>query len=280
MHRFLLWSVVCAFIGMTALQAFADDAVALRYKFAKGQFIRYEFSNECRISGEGMSRSIVLNGVIRLRVVNVLPDGGAEVRLAVESCSSKESGVSKKINPNDVLPMVLMVSPDGVVKDRIRALQQRDNKNVAGDAQFSASEADLLEAGLCVLSVPLPSGNVKAGDTWKRTVEAEKAGDKVVEECELIGATAQRGGRTVASIVGRADRSDSKTDSNSNTVAQGNIHSENKASFDIDSGWPVDVLESDSGEYAGTATGEASPLHVTIKMAIHASLLPPTSVNR
>lgn len=274
MRRLVFWTMVCLMITVQAITASASDSIALRYKFAKGQFYRYRFSNKCQFSGEGIpSRAIELSGVLRIRVIKVLPDGGAQIRVAVESCEASGGTIPMTVNANKILPVLVTVSPDGTVKDRCSILKGRNTKLVAGDSSFYATEDDLFEPGFCMLSAPLPDGKVKAGDTWKKSVEGVDSQEPLVADCRLVDVSTQQG-KTTATITSLWNRSTSKVDSDS-VPHPGKSVCEDKYSFDVERGWPVGLVEkvTDSHDF-DASNAEGGPKHLTVKVEIQATLLP------
>lgn len=186
-----------------------------------------------------------LNGILRFRVVRVLPDGGAEVRIGVESCTTRNSGVTSKVDVKTMDPMSVEVSADGRIKDFVAALETRKGNILIRDSVFEITEANVLGISMSVLETPCPSHALSLGESWKQKYESSHGGGMVIQT-QLVDISVSPGHHRIASLISAYDRVASEEEFGAEAVKDYNGY-QGRASYDLDSGWLVSIDQSLSG---------------------------------
>lgn len=117
------------------------------------------------------------NAVLALKVLKVLPDGGAEIEASYESGTMRMLNTSHKIKPGEVASVIFKVSKYGKIHnlesivDNPNARVEVHTKSVEGPSKTTSSlKTNVYMWVLRSLWQELPSKSVKAGEKWKQDV--------------------------------------------------------------------------------------------------------------
>lgn len=189
------------------LQGYAQDTVKLEYKWKQDQLLRYKVSNELIDGTGGFMGDMQLAGVVRIRTVKVLPDGGAELRIAYESgtltAMSKTEEFAKRLQP-----LTFTMSKAGVIKDLAKLLDgDKGTVTVTGRIEGGTSSASTDAYGFVLeaLSNAFPTKELKVGDTWTQLMDFASIMEKpIVAQCKLNELNAKDGDHNVVRFVRHA----------------------------------------------------------------------------
>lgn len=146
----------------------ADEGIKLEYKFKPGEVLRYKLAVDMDLamqsdmagSAQMPAMHVKMVGVMKQKTLRILPDGDAEVLVAVESMKMMVGGQTQKV-PLDKIPTItLVVSREGLVK-KMSGLDEA--AGLLAGMPF-AGAANPGQGGA------FPSQPVKVGEVWSQKV--------------------------------------------------------------------------------------------------------------
>lgn len=177
--------------------ACAQDSVRLEYRLSQGELMRYRVN--CKIAGGimdigGSGSGMITDGILRLRVSKVLPNGDAEIRAAYERGTFKAIGQTKNISADYVSPVTFVVARNGAVRDSDKVFSKAGEVTITkqdGKGGRESVKSNVFAPVVRVIFQEMPDRELRAGDTWKPSIDGLGVSASLPVQSKLISIDAK-----------------------------------------------------------------------------------------
>lgn len=285
MKRIALGVLICLIAGLLAVQAVAADTVRLQYKFKPGEVKNYSVreKNDCDKFIGGMALHSDWDAVLVLKVLTVLPDGGAEIEASYESGTMRVLNTTHKIKPGEVAPVKFKVTKYGKILDLESVLENPDacvevrTESVEGPNKTANSlKTNVYQSVLRSFWQEFPSKDVKAGEKWKQDVLSPTLQGSVSALNELQKVSGKQNQKKVLSILRTINEKSPSTPPDPQGPF-GSISEKSKTMFSVDKGQIESVTNSGKllmqGITVPSEDGQETQMDMTITYSTSITLL-------
>ena len=238
--------ITSALIAITAGQAFAQNAVKLEYKLQTGQILRYKVYDKSygmSLGSNPEDAAVVTDGILKLQVLKILPNGDTELRAEYEKGTVRAIGQTKSLSAQSVATAIFKVSKNGVIRDVDNVFKDAGFVSVTETSQYGHSTVTLnvYASMLACIFREYPSKELKIGETWKSSAADYCISGLPKAESKLLSIEKKPGVSPVALIATTGEQSDKMTSSDGSDASSVTIKAiqNTKASFSIDNGYTV-----------------------------------------
>lgn len=169
--------VLSAALGAAAVlccTASAQEAQKLQYRFKPGETVVYEVREKTDFDKKlnGLTFHGDWQGRLRLKVLNLLPNGDAELEASYDSGTLKLLGQTREIKAGEIPPLTFVVTASGRIRDYDNLDTSKGFLEVTSKEgpDTSSASTDVYKNVLRVLWQPLPDRQVKRGEKWTQEV--------------------------------------------------------------------------------------------------------------
>jgi hypothetical protein len=246
MVRFAFRNVLLLIAGLAVCQASAVKAATLQYKFKQGDVTRYEVKEKTYLDKSflpGVDMNTDWDAVLVLKVLAVLPDGGAQIEASYDSGELHMLGQTHKMKSDEVAPLQFKVTNygkildlDAVANNPKASIAIEKSSDEAGNHESQSLKTNVYQSVLESLWQEFPSGSVKEGEKWTQEIICPILGDLVNAQSVIQ----KIDGKHEASIIRTINWKSPSIDNG----ASASVKATNKVAFSIESG-QINSIKSD-----------------------------------
>lgn len=240
--RLLFRAMFCISMILMAVSAYSQESVKLQYQFKSGDITRYKVKEKitCNKKLASIDFNSDWDAILKIEILDVKPDGVAEIKTSYESGTLKIGGLVHQITQEEVAPVILKVTKEGKILNFDEIVQANTGmvnittrtEDDGGWANKSIGQ-NVYHSILRSFWQEIPSRELKQGEKWEQAVLSPLLQGTMNARYELKSLNDHFNGSKVVSISSNINE---KSPAEKAGGIEGNIKEKSKILFSSEKG--------------------------------------------